>query len=344
MRERRAVTDIVVRRGASSDRGLPSTAPVAVRDASAPESDTSAELGPPATAAELPSGAASEPEQIARASRSSFLGAFLLLRPERRAALAAVYAFCRVVDDAGDDAPDAERAREGLAFWNEELAAIEHGRPCTPIGRGVAAAVRDYGVDPADLREVIAGVAMDVEPRRYADLDELDGYCRKVASAVGLACLPVFGASSPESRRYADELGLALQLTNILRDLREDARVGRVYVPADRLAAHGVQADWLSGEGPAAVYSARGPVDQLVSDLVAVARARFVRAAAELPEVDRRALLPARVMGEVYAALLTRVARRGGRLDRGARVRVPRAIKLAILARAFLRSRFQRRR
>ncbi|MFO1054276.1 MAG: squalene/phytoene synthase family protein [Planctomycetota bacterium] len=304
---------------------------------SAPLADDRARAPAHGAGVAWPPGTTAQPNEVARASRSSFLGAFMLLPARRRDALAAVYAFCRVVDDAGDEAASAQLAREGLAFWSAELDAIARGEAHTPIGRGVQSAVRDFGVDLADLREVIEGVGMDADGRRYATLDELDVYCRKVASAVGLACLPVFGAASGESRRYAEQLGLALQLTNILRDLREDAREGRSYVPADRLAAHGVEVQWLRGDAAREVYAPNGPVDRLVHELASVARERFARADSLLPAVDRRALLPARVMGEVYRALLHRVERRGGRLDDARRVRVPRPVKLAILARAVLR-------
>jgi squalene synthase HpnD len=278
------------------------------------------------------------PAEVARASRSSFLTAFAMLPRARRDALEAVYAFCRVVDDAGDDAPSPAAARAGLAFWSRELDAIERGIPATPIGAAVASAIAGFGVDPGDLRLVIAGVAMDVEGTRYATLTELDEYCRRVASAVGLACLPVFGARSPASRAYAELLGLALQFTNILRDLRDDARAGRVYLPGDRLAAHGVDPQWLRGDAAPERYARGSPLDGLVAEFVGIARERFVRAAAILPRAEAVALAPARVMGEVYRALLERIGRRGAGLCRAERVRVPRAIKLAILARAVLRA------
>lgn len=284
------------------------------------------------------------PAEVARASKSSFLCAFALLPSDRRAALEAVYAFCRVVDDAGDEAATPAAAREGLAFWSDELARIERGEPATPIGRAVADAVRRFGVDPGDLREVIAGVAMDVDGTRYATLAELDVYCGRVASAVGLACLPVFGATTASARAYAHALGLALQTTNILRDLREDARAGRVYVPADRLAAHGVAAEWLRGDGPPEVYAHGGPVDRLLAEFVDVARRRFADADRLLPAAERRALAPARVMGDVYRALLDRIARRDATLVSDARrVTVPRFVKAVILARAILRAKLLRR-
>ncbi len=298
--------------------------------------------GPQSSGPFAPAGAEAEPAALARASRSSFLLAFTLLPKPRRAALSAVYAFCRAVDDAGDDAATAAEARAGLAFWSAELDAIERGRACTPIGRAVVEAVSEFGVETHHLRELIAGVAMDVEPKRYATLGELDAYCRKVASAVGLACLPVFGARSAAAQAYAEMLGLALQLTNILRDVRDDAIHGRVYLPVDRLVAHGVELPWLRGDAEPSVYARGGAVDALVRELIDVARARFARAAELLPESERRALLPAQVMGEVYQALLDRVARRGGRLDVARRVRVPRVVKLGILARALLRAKFTR--
>jgi phytoene synthase len=288
------------------------------------------------TSPSWPPGVHAAPEQIAHASRSSFLTAFALLEKARRHGLTAVYAFCRVVDDSGDDAPTPQLAREALDFWRVELDRASAGQATTPIGRALTVAIAEFGVAPEDLREVIDGVAMDVADTRYETLADLDRYCRKVASAVGLACLPVFGAHEPRSRDYADRLGLALQLTNILRDLRTDAEAGRIYVPNAELAACAVTPEWLRGDGPPAVYSPAGPVAKLVARLAVIANERFAEADRLLPPADRRALRPAIVMGEVYRSLLTRIERRGGRLDDPRRVRVPRWRKLAILTRVLV--------
>ena len=282
-----------------------------------------------------PPAASLAPAAIARQSRSSFLAAFVFLAPERRRGLEAIYAFCRAVDDAADDARDAAQADAWLGFWEAELDAAVAGEPSTPTGRAIQEAIGCFGVDPEHLRAVIRGVRMDAEPVAFESLADLDEYCHLVASAVGLACLPVFGASGREADDYARKLGLALQLTNVLRDIAEDARLGRIYLPRDSLVRHGVDPAWLGGGGPAAAYAAGGPVEALVEDLAAQAAARFDAAAQALPRGQERALRPARAMAAVYARLLVLVRRRGGRIDQGGRLRVTRLRKILILARTW---------
>lgn len=282
-----------------------------------------------------PPAASLEPAAIARQSRSSFLAAFVFLAAERRRGLEAIYAFCRAVDDAADDARDPAQAETWLGFWEAELDAAVAGRPSTPTGRAIQAAMGCFGVDPEHLRAVIRGVRMDAAPVVFESLADLDEYCHLVASAVGLACLPVFGASGPEADDYARKLGLALQLTNVLRDIAEDARLGRIYLPREALARHGVDPAWLDGRGPAHAYAAGGPVEALVQDLSAQAAARFEAAAQALPRGQERALRPARAMAAVYARLLVLVRRRGGRIDQGGRLRVTRLRKILILVRTW---------
>ena len=282
-----------------------------------------------------PAAAALTPKAITARSGSSFLSGFLCLDRRRRAGMTAIYAFCRVADDAVDDAPTAADGRAQLEFWRGELDAAERGAPRTPVGRALQAVFAEFGARAAPpLRELLAGMAMDLECARYADLAALEVYCHRVASAVGLACLPVLGVEGALAERFAERLGRALQLTNILRDLRADAELGRVYVPDDWLQDCGVEVGWLRGSGPAAVYAAGGSVGRLCARLSAIARERFAEASAsllELPAAARRRLLPARIMGVVYRDLLRRLEARGGALG-GARVRVPRARKLWLAA------------
>lgn len=267
------------------------------------------------------------PELVARTSGSSFLPSFLALEPERREALTAVYAFCRVVDDAVDEAPDPVSARRALDGWRQELEAALAGHAQTAIGRAVAAAVARYRIDPAPLRELIDGVALDIEPTRLRTVADMERYCYLVAATVGLACLPVFGATSEGSRRYATELGHALQLVNILRDLRSDGARGQVRVAEELLAGHGVDPDWLRGQPPPAACADDGPLDRLSADLAERARERFARADAALPPQEFAALLAPRIMAAIYRALLNRIRRHRGRLP-ARPVRVPRWQKL----------------
>jgi phytoene synthase len=267
------------------------------------------------------------PEEIARASGSSFLVSFARMEPARRDALTAVYAFCRVVDDAVDESGSPVEGRARLEAWSEELDRAYGGGPSTPLGEALAGAARAFGVERRWLAMVVAGCAMDLEPRGYADLEDLEGYTYRVASAVGRACLPIFGAAGAE--RYADELGHALQMTNILRDVVTDARRGRIYVPRDALQRHGVDAGVLLGEGPAGAYEPEGPVHRVARELAGHARRHFAAAAGALPAGAAAALRAPRIMGAVYEDLLVRLEARRGEI-RGPRVRVPRWKKLWI--------------
>jgi phytoene synthase len=281
---------------------------------------------------DVPASASLEPREILARSGSSFLTGFLCLDAARRAGMGAIYAFCRVVDDAVDEAGDAETASRHLGFWRDELTAAVAGTARTPVGRSLHAAMQRFGVPAGPLAELIDGVAMDVVPRPFADEPELHRYCHCVAAAVGFACLPVLGATSTGAHEYADALGHALQRTNILRDLRGDCEQGRCYVPRRWLAECGVDVSWLQGRGPDAVYGAGGPVARLCARLAGDASRHFARATAALqalPRRERRALVPARIMGAVYARLLAKLQARGGEL-RGARVRVGRGTKLAL--------------
>jgi len=273
-------------------------------------------------ASDRPPGAELSPDEVMTRAGSNFQSGFACLDAERRAGMTAIYAFCRVADDAVDDAPDADTGARHLGFWRAELAAAAAGSARTPVGVGLQAAIGRFGVEARFLGELLDGVAADLQPRPCADEAELHGYCYRVAAAVGLACLPVLGATSAGARTFADALGHALQRTNILRDLAGDARGGRCYVPATWLSASGVERAWLDGSGPAAVYAPDGPVADLCGRLAAAARAQFARAHAalrSLPRRERRALVPARIMGAVYGGLLAQLERRHGDL------RLPRA-------------------
>jgi phytoene synthase len=279
---------------------------------------------------QLPPAASLSPQAVVARSGSNFLIGMRCMRPAARAGMTAIYAFCRVADDAVDDATDAATARAHLQFWRDELAGAAAGTPHTEIGRALQQAMADFGLDRAHLGAVLDGVAMDLDGTRYADLAALEVYCHRVASAVGLACLPVMGLRGAAAERYAVDLGHALQLTNILRDLRSDAQAGRIYAPTAWLQACGVAPAWLAGTGPEPAYAAGGACAQLCARIADAATARFAAATAALRELapgERRRLNAARIMAAVYADLLARLRRRGGDLRAG-RVRVPDAKKL----------------
>src|SRR2546426_6192283 len=242
--------------------------------------------------------------RLTRKSRSNFYYAFLTLPRPRREALYAVYAFCRTVDDIADLGLErgAEPAtlREELGCWRREVARCYQpgGAPQHPVAQRLAAAVHRYAIPREALEAIIDGVEMDVDGVAYETIEALYPYCYRVASAVGLAAIEIFGYRDPRAREYAVNLGIALQLTNILRDVGADARAGRVYLPREDLRACGVTVDDLRA----------GRYDDAFVALMAqgAARARefYRRAEESFPRADARSLVPARIMGAIYASLL----------------------------------------
>ena len=279
--------------------------------------------------------------RLTRKSRSNFYYAFLTLPRPRREALYAVYAFCRTVDDIADlggergAAPSAQR-RE-LQRWREDVArCYEPGAvPDHPIALRLQTAVRAYTIPRAALEAIIDGVEMDLGRSTNETFEDLYPYCYRVASAVGLCCIEIFGYTDPRARQYAISLGTALQLTNIIRDVGADARAGRVYVPQADLRAFGVTVDDLKAER----YTDR--FVRLMAHQAARAR-RFYRFAWEsFPPADARPLVPAEIMGRIYLALLDEIEARRFRVF-GERVTVPIAKKLAIALRCWVAARLGR--
>ena len=272
--------------------------------------------------------------QLTRRSRSNFYYAFLTLPRPRREALYAVYAFCRTVDDIADlgqeRGVDAATLRGELTAWREEIARCyaPAGRPEHPIAQRLAVAVRAYPIPQDALLAIVDGVAMDLEGTVYESEDDLYPYCYRVASAVGLAAIEIFGYTDPGARSYATNLGIALQLTNIMRDVGGDARAGRVYVPRQDLKQFGVTPDDLR----AGRYTDGFAV--LMAHQAARAR-RFYRQAREaFPRKDARSLIAAEIMGQIYWALLRRIEAGRFRVLE-ARVTVPAGRKAAIALRCW---------
>jgi phytoene synthase len=273
--------------------------------------------------------------RLTRRSRSNFFYAFLFLPRREREAIYAVYAFCRIVDDAVDLGNDPAAQRAELGRWREEIARVYHGVPTHPAGQRLQAAVRAFPIPRAALEEVIAGVEMDLEPTAFESFEDLRVYCYRVASAVGLCCIEIFGYADPRAREYAVNLGIALQLTNILRDLGPDARAGRVYLPGEDLRRFGVTAEDLA----AGRYTERF-VD-LARFQAARAREFYRRAWDALPASDRGRLFAAEIMGRTYLALLDAMeARRFRVLDE--RVALPARQRMAIALRGWLGTRLGR--
>jgi phytoene synthase len=276
--------------------------------------------------------------RLTRRSRSNFYYAFLTLPRPRRDALYAVYAFCRTVDDIADlgqeHGADVATLRGELAVWREEIARCyaPGGTPVHPIAQRLAVAVRTYPIPREALVAIIDGVAMDLDAVVYETAEDLYPYCHRVASAVGLAAIEIFGYTDPRARQYATNLGIALQLTNIIRDVGSDARAGRVYVPQEDLRKFGVSADDLRAGRHSKAFVG------LMAHQAERAR-RFYRAAHEaFPRRDARTLVAAEIMGQIYWALLGRIER--GRYPvLGERVTVPARQKLAIALRCWTATR-----
>jgi phytoene synthase len=246
--------------------------------------------------------------QKAAQSGSSFYYSFRLLPDERRRAITALYAYCREVDDVVDEVHDPTVAQAKLAWWRLEVAAIYDGSPRHPVAQALAPVVRAYGLPREHVDAVIDGMAMDLERHRYADFAELERYCHRVAGVVGLMSARIFGYASPSTEGFARDLGIAFQLTNIVRDVGEDARRGRIYLPQDELARFGVSASSILRLAPEPGFA------ELMAFQGERARAWYDRALAQLAPGDRRAQRASLAMAAIYRTLLDEIARDGYRV------------------------------
>jgi phytoene synthase len=247
----------------------------------------------------------------AAGSGSSFYYSFLFLPPDRRRAITALYAFCREVDDVVDECPDPQLARAKLAWWRTELAGTYAGRPTHPVTQSLADASRAFNLPQELLAEIINGMEMDLSQTRYADFKSLQLYCYRVASTVGLLAAEIFGYADRRTLKYAHDLGLAFQLTNIIRDVGEDARRGRIYLPTEDLDRFGVDA----GDILHVRYS--DAFRRLMEFQIERAEQYYDQAFAQLPAQDRRAQRPGLVMAAIYRTLLREIRGDGCRvLDR----------------------------
>ena len=242
-------------------------------------------------------------------SGSSFYYSFLFLPPERRRAITALYAWCRELDDVADSQGDRGVARRKLDWWAQEVRDLYAGAPTHPVTRALQPFLAPFGIQRRQLMEVIDGMRMDLDDVRYLDFESLKLYCRRAAGVVGEMSAGIFGYSDAQTLVYADRLGLAFQLTNIIRDVGEDARMGRVYLPQQDLIRHGLsRQQFLSGrtglEGQPAFRA-------LMAEQAARARDAYREAFAALPEVDRNRQRPGLIMAAIYVALLDEIERSG---------------------------------
>ena len=263
---------------------------------------------------------------------TNFYYSFLALPPDKRRAIVAVWDFCRAVDDAADE-PDGATPAGELEQWRREVSAcFDGGAPETKQGRALMPFIRQFGLPRAAFDAIVEGVEMDLGDRRYETFEDLYQYCIRVASAVGLVCVEIFGYSDPGTRQYATDLGVALQLTNILRDVPEDLRRGRVYLPQTELRAHAVTEADLRAETDHPTGMVRSAnVKALLRQQAGRAREYYARADRELPRADARRLVAAQIMGAVYRAILDRIERRDYDVFSSV-VRVPRPRRALIAA------------
>jgi len=245
------------------------------------------------------------PEQYvqdkAARSGSSFYYAFLFLPPPRRAAITAFYAFCREVDDVVDEVSDPGVAATKLAWWRKEVATGFGGNPTHPVMKALLPHRKTYGIEAAHLLAVIDGCQMDLDQSRYLDYAGLAHYCHLVAGVVGEVAASIFGRTDPATTAYAHQLGLAMQLTNIIRDVGDDARRGRIYLPVSELKQFNVKAQEILNRG----YSER--FTALMKFQAARAHRLYDEAFALLPEADRAAQKPGVMMANIYRTLLREI-------------------------------------
>jgi len=244
-------------------------------------------------------------QQKAAASGSSFYYAFLFLPAERRAAITAFYAFCREVDDVVDDAVDASVAATKLAWWHKEVQQAFAGQPSHPVMQALMPHTATFGITAQQLLAVVEGCQMDLQQTRYLDWPGLQRYCHLVAGVVGEVSARIFGQTDPATTAYAHKLGLAFQMTNIIRDVGEDALRGRIYLPIDELQRFDVKAQELLQRQ----YSDR--FTALMKFQAERAHALYDEALALLPNADRRAQKPGLMMASIYRTLLREIEASG---------------------------------
>jgi 15-cis-phytoene synthase len=247
-------------------------------------------------------------QQKAAASGSSFYYSFLFLPPERRRAITALYAFCREVDDVVDESSDPQIAAAKLGWWRAEVANLYGATPQHPVLRALHPFKDRFGISAERLGEIIDGMEMDLTQARYLDWAALERYCYRVAGVVGLLAAGIFGYRDARTLEYAKQLGIAFQLTNIIRDVGEDARKNRIYLPMEDMKRFAVTAADILGGKETAEFRA------LMQFEAARAKAHYQQALETLPDDDRRAQRPGLIMAAIYRALLAEIERDGFRV------------------------------
>lgn len=262
-------------------------------------------------------------------SGSSFYYSFRLLSPELRRPVTAFYALCRELDDVVDECREASIAARKLDWWREEIGRLSAGNPQHPVTRALNDSPQGRALPKMQLLEIIEGMEMDLVHQRYPDYATLHRYCYRVASVVGELTAGIFGYQDHATRIYAQDLGLAFQLTNIIRDVGEDARRGRIYLPQDELRQYGVDEADILRSRPTPAFQ------KLMEFQHERALALYSKALGELPQIDRKAQRPGLVMAAIYRALLMEIQRAGFPVLR-ARVSLTPLHKLWLAAKTWL--------
>ncbi len=240
-------------------------------------------------------------QQKAAASGSSFYYSFLFLPNEKRRAITALYAFCREVDDVVDDCSDEQVARTKLAWWRKEIQAMQQNTPTHPVTTALLPHMQNYQLEHAHLIAIIDGMEMDLNQNRYLDFIGLQKYCWHAAGVVGILSASIFGIKNQQTKQFAEKLGLAFQLTNIIRDVGEDARKGRIYLPVNELQQFSVPASDILNARHTPAFEA------LMQFQYERAQKIYEEAFALLPKEDRRAQRTGLIMAAIYRALLEEI-------------------------------------
>ncbi len=273
---------------------------------------------------------------LARATGSNFYYSFLLLPATKRRAIKDVYAFCRLLDDIVDEDQTGRDPQAELQAWRDEIESCYAGCPMTDFGERLLNSIVEFDLPKQAFLDLIDGMEMDLKWHSYQTFSDLREYCYRAASTVGLICIEIFGYESPRTREYAVNLGLALQLTNILRDLKEDVARGRIYIPIEDLERFGYSQEDLR----AGIYNA--PFIEMMKFETARARSYFERAAATLPEQDRASMFAAEIMGAIYRELLDQIPAVKYDVFRN-RLTIPKSRRMKIAFKLWLRSKFKRK-
>ena len=253
-------------------------------------------------------------QQKAAASGSSFYYSFLFLPKAKREAITALYAFCREVDDVADECTDINIARTKLVWWRKEIRQLYAGNPQHPVTQALLPAIQTYKMDEEHFLEIIDGMEMDLDQNRYTDFKQLQLYCYRVASVVGLLSVQIFGYNNRNTLKYAHDLGMAFQLTNIIRDIGEDARRGRIYIPQDEIKKASLsETDILHGHLSLKMQA-------LIDFQIERAERLYDKALTALPQEDKKSQRTGLIMAAIYRTLLKEIKRGGSQQVLHARI------------------------